>query len=305
MVRNLQVNEIENLNSLIQKYVEHQIERGVTPDTVKQQMKVGIKNTTHEVLIVEDVDEAVLGFLVINKNSDRLPILFANWNYAVEKQLLESAFNKLSRYCTHISFESGWPTPWISKELFSFANELGFVKHNRAYMQLCPIDKEMLSASSYEDDVELVPFNASMVNEISRLIFKCVDDTVDQDIWPSFFMSVPKIEDFLYKMLEGSFGKHEDFYSWILQDRDKNVGVSLLVSNEETGFLVQIAIDPEYRRKGLGRIVLQHSIHSLIRINPLITKIELAVTESNPAMLLYKSLGFRTLNSSTTFVWKR
>jgi len=305
MVRKLRVSEIENLDALIRKYVEHQIERGVTPDTVKQQMKVGIKNETHEVLIIEDDTETVLGFLVININSDRLPILFANWNYAVEKLLLEHAFNKLSKHCTHISFESGWPTPWISEELFSYATDLGFVKHERAYMQLYPIEQKIFSKSTLSDDFGFVPFVDSKVDEISRLIFKCVDGTADQDIWPSFFISVQKIVDFLSKMLDGEYGKHEDFYSWILQDRDKDVGVSLLVSNEETGFLVQIAVDPEYRRQGLGRILLQHSIQSLVRINPLITKIELAVTESNPAMLLYDSLGFKTLNSSITFVWKR
>ena len=305
MVRAITVSEIENLDALLQKYVNHQIERGVTPDTVKQQMKFGIKNSTHEVLIVEDDDEIVQGFLIIDKNSDRIPILFANWNSIVEKQLLEYAFNRLSKEFTHISFESGWPTPWISDDLISFAAELGFVEYDRAYMQLHPINQEVFSAITHWNDFGLVPFDVSMVNEISRLIFKCVDGTADQDIWPSFFISVQRIEDFLHKLLDGSFGKHEDFYSWILQDKDVNIGVCLMASNEETGFIAQIAVDPKYRRRGLGRYLLLHSIHSLVRIHPEISRIELAVTESNPAKLLYQSLGFRTLNSSTTFVWKR
>jgi len=234
-----------------------------------------------------------------------MPILFANWNYLVEKQLLKYAFDKLSKRCTHISFESGWPTPWISEELFSYATKLGFAEYGRAYMQLYPIDQEKFATPTLPDTFDFVPFNVSMVDEISRLIFKCVDGTADQDIWPSFFISVQKIESFLHNMFEGSYGTHEDYYSWVLQENDMNIGACLFVSNEETGFVVQIVVDPQYRRQGLGRRLLQHSCHSLIRINPKINRIELAVTNSNPAKLLYESLGFKTLNSSTTFVWKR
>ena len=68
---------------------------------------------------------------------------------------------------------------------------------------------------------------------------------------------------------------------------------------------MHIVIDPEYRQQGLGRALLSHSIHSLLRVNPSITKIELAVTMSNPAKILYESLGFRILNDASTFVWKR
>ena len=305
MVRAASITDIDLLDTLIQLYVDHQIEKGVTLDTVKKQMEIGLIKGTHQVLIEDNSKDEVEGFLVINLNSDRLPILFANWNFVVERRLLNSAFEKLSATCSHISFESGWPTPWVSEELLSYALELGFVKYDRGYMRLHPIDKDVFADTRLGDGFELIPFEKSMVEEISKLVFKSVDGSVDQDIWPSVYISIPKIEDFLYKFLEGAFGKHEPYYSWVLREDEQNIGACFLMTNEETGFLMHIVIDPEYRKQGLGRALLSHSIHSLLRVNSSITKIELAVTISNPAKLLYESLGFRILNDSSTFVWKR
>ena len=305
MVNAASITDIDLLDTLIQKYVDHQIDVGVTLDTVKKQMENGLRQETHQVLMEESSEGIAQGFLVINLISDRLPILFANWNFQVEKRLLDSAFEKLSATCSHISFESGWPTPWVSDELSSYAIKLGFVKYERGYMQHHPIDKDVFAEVSIGEEFELIPFDDSMVEEISKLVFKSVDGTDDQDIWPSIYISIPKIEEFLCKFLKGSFGKHEPFYSWVLQENEQNIGACFLMTSEETGFLMHIVVDPEYRQRGLGRALLSHSIHSLLRVNPMITKMELAVTMTNPAKLLYESLGFRILNDSSTYVWKR
>ena len=172
-------------------------------------------------------------------------------------------------------------------------------------MQLHPIDKDSFSEVSIGDEFEFIPFDVSMVEEISKLVFKSVDGTADQDIWPSIYISIPKIEEFLYKFLEGSFGKHEPFYSWVLRENEQNIGACFLMTNEETGFLMHIVIDPEHKKRGYGTTLLSHSLRSLFRVNSSITKVELAVTITNPAKLLYESLGFKILNDASTFVWKR
>jgi len=305
MVREISIVDIDELEALIERYVNHQNEKGITLDSVKKQMTSGIIKKTHQVLMEEDTNGVAQGFLVINLDSDRLPILFANWNFEVERELLDFTFKKLSTTSSHISFESGWPTPWLTDELASYAITLGFVKYGRGYMRLEPIDKDRFSKVSIGEEFEFIPFDESMVEEISRLIFKCVNGTVDQDIWPSIYSTIPKIEQFLIKFLEGSFGIHEPFYSWVLRKKEQNIGACFLMTNENTGFLMHIVIDPGYRQRGLGKALLCYSLHSLLRVTPSVTKIELAVTMSNPAKLLYESLGFRILNESSTFVWKK
>ena len=305
MARAITAEEIGKLDLLIRNYVTHKKEVGVTPDTVKKQMKSGITKETHQVLCEENSAGVAQGFLVINLNADRLPIIFADWNFETEKRLLDYAFQKLSPTASHISFESGWPTPWLTEELSSYAISLGFTKYGRGYMQLQPIDKDSFSKTKIGDEFELIPFDESMVEGISKFVFKCVDGTIDQDIWPSIYISITTIELFLDKFLKGSFGKHEPFYSWVLRQNEQNIGACFLMSNEETGFLMHIVIDPDYRQQGLGKALLSHAIYSLLRVNPSITKIELAVTMSNPAKIMYESLGFRILNDASTFVWKR
>ena len=307
MVREIGVEELNKLEPLIERYVNHMSDNGVTSETVKEQMKSGISGERTVVLIEENSEGDFQGFLVINLKSDRIPIIFANWKFPIEKQLLDNAFEKLSQNNEQVSFESGYPTPWLTEELSSHAIELGFVRHERAYMQLHPIDKEIFSMYSIEDKFEFIPFERSMVQEVSKLVFECVDGTIDQDLFPYVYGSIPRIEEFLNKFLDGAYGKHERFYSWVLRENGQNIGACFcfLMENEETAFLMHIVIHPDYRQHGLGRAILCHSFNNLLRLSPTVTKIELAVTLSNPAKQLYDSLGFRTLNDASTFVWKR
>ncbi len=154
MVREISVDDVDELEVLISRYVGHQIEEGVTLDTVMKQMKFGISQETHQVLMEEDTNGIPLGFLVIKLDIGRLPILFANWNFETEKRLLDYAFQKLSPTASHISFESGWPTPWLTEELSSYAISLGFMKYGRGYMQLHPIDKDSFSKTKIGDEFD-------------------------------------------------------------------------------------------------------------------------------------------------------
>ncbi len=306
MVREISIVDISLLDALIQSYVDHKKEDGVSSDTVKKQMQSGLEKETHQVLMEENSQGETLGFLVINLKSDRIPVLFANWIFEIEKRLFDYAFKKLSPTSSHISLESGYPTPWLSEELSSYAVKLGFVKHVRAYLQLQPIDKEVLTRCAVRDGLVFVPFEENMVTEISKLVFICVDGTTDQDLYPFVYSTAEKVEKFLQDFISGSFGTHEPMYSWILRDNTRNIGACFLMTNDETGSLMQIVIDPEYRQQGLGKTLLCHSLSTLLRINPSVNKITLAVTLSNnPAKRMYDSLGFRILNESSTFVWKQ
>ncbi|MGY5859982.1 MAG: GNAT family N-acetyltransferase [Candidatus Thorarchaeota archaeon] len=303
MIREISSEEIGMLDTLVQKYVGHMKEKGVTPETVMDQMQAGLSRETQAILVEENYQGDAVGFLVINLNADRMPILFADWNFKIEKKLLDYAFKKLSQTSTHISFESGYPTSWMTDELPSYATSLGFVKHDRVYMQLQPIDFDLLSRDALGAEYEYIPFEEKMIKEISKLVFKSVDGTTDQELFPFVYGTIPLTEKFHTRLLAGTFGTHEPFYSWVLRENTQNRGVCFLTTRGDTGFVMHIVIDSEFRQQGLGKDLLCHSLLSLLRIKPSVNKLELAVTMSNPAMRMYESLGFRVLNDSSTFVW--
>lgn len=89
------------------------------------------------------------------------------------------------------------------------------------------------------------------------------------------------------------------------RDRDELAGL-LLCSRvgEDTGHVTQICVAPAYRRRRLGTVLLEACTSTLARMGW--AALTLTVTESNdPAVDLYRSLGFRTRHTFDAMVWKR
>ncbi len=89
------------------------------------------------------------------------------------------------------------------------------------------------------------------------------------------------------------------------RDRDELAGM-LLCSRvgEGTGHVTQICVSPAYRRRRLGTVLLEACTSTLASMGWI--ALTLTVTENNdPAVDLYRSLGFRTRHSFDAMVWKR
>ena len=67
------------------------------------------------------------------------------------------------------------------------------------------------------------------------------------------------------------------------------------------GFVVDIAVAPDHRRRGLASALLQRCLATCQTQGR--TGVGLVVTAGNPAQGLYESLGFRTLDVGETAVW--
>ena len=160
--------------------------------------------------------------------------------------------------------------------------------------------------SDLPDGVNLLPFTDSMIEEITRLVFKSVDGSSDQDLFPFSYGTYDTTLGFHQQLSNGDFGTHKHSYSWVLKEGDKSVGVCFMTTRgNDTGFVMHLAIAPECRQRGLGRVLLVHSLQNLFKIESELTKVELAVTLSNPATVLYESVGFNKVNDSSTYVWKK
>ena len=75
--------------------------------------------------------------------------------------------------------------------------------------------------------------------------------------------------------------------------------------NGDTGYIPDIVIDHDYRGRGLGKAILIHSMKRQLKSDAAITKVDLDVTLSNDARLLYESLGFENVREYTMYTWKK
>lgn len=78
---------------------------------------------------------------------------------------------------------------------------------------------------------------------------------------------------------------------------NKLVGLVLLMAFEGLPLITQIAVDPSYQGRGLGRMLLNHALSTCAES---FDQIRLYCFKDNPALHLYENLGFRkygTLNS--------
>lgn len=80
-------------------------------------------------------------------------------------------------------------------------------------------------------------------------------------------------------------------------------GYIALVDMGMLAFVMDVAVHPDHRGRGLGRGLLLAAIHALRQTG--FGLLGLAVTAGNPATRLYDSLGFEVVQSGETAVWWR
>jgi ribosomal protein S18 acetylase RimI-like enzyme len=303
MISEIDYEHLDRISTLLQQYLDHIGEASQTLIGLRDQYAAGQKKGYYIILVSSGPENDTRGFLIYNLKTNRIPIIFANQDFEVEREVFDEVLERFDSKIASIVFESGYPTPWISHYLIDYAIKKGFTRHDRGYMRLEPIAIDHFATSDISDAPEFLSFTESIITVIAELLLKSVDGTIDQAIFPSIYRSSLSIETFLRDMLSGQYGTHKEHHSWVLRYESKFIGACFMIVNDDTGFLVQIAIDPSYRRKGFGRILLIHSILNLLTSDKGIKRIELAVTWENPARKLYESLGFKVVNRSSTFVW--
>lgn len=304
MVKELKPGNLSDIEQLLQKYVDH---IGDSFTTIEGQMdwyQSGVSKGILCVLCEYDETDNAIGFLVHGIKSGRTAVIFADQHFQVERQLLDDAFNRFSSDSTFLSFESGYPTPWISEDLAAYALKIGFSKYDRQFMRM--ERRHDVPSIELENQLRFIQYSDSLLEEVSELVFESVNGTDDQVLFPYVYGTYELTLQFHRKLTNGDFGTHKETFSWVLEKDGILVGSCFMISKtRDTGGVMHLSIVPKYRGQGLGRLLLTHSINNLYLGEPEITYIDLAVTDDNPARMLYESLGFKKLNGSTTYVWTK
>ncbi len=81
------------------------------------------------------------------------------------------------------------------------------------------------------------------------------------------------------------------FVAALKTDTNKIVGTALAGYDGHRGWLYQVAVNPEYRKRGLGRALIQHAQATLMKLG--CEKVNLQVrSENHEVVAFYEKLGF-------------
>jgi ribosomal protein S18 acetylase RimI-like enzyme len=87
----------------------------------------------------------------------------------------------------------------------------------------------------------------------------------------------------------------------ILVKDSEIIGITVVRPIQEVGMLGPIGIIPQYRRQGLGRILLAFSLHRTLAAGFPKVQLEFDIT-NEPAFALYRSMGFQHVHALRIFV---
>ena len=100
------------------------------------------------------------------------------------------------------------------------------------------------------------------------------------------------------RTLTGVYGPLLTEASFVAADGDLPVGAVLVTLWEERPLVAHVVVDPAVKRTGLGTQLMNAAANALAADGQ--TQLDLFVTEANePAVRLYRTLGFRTVRRIT------
>ena len=155
--------------------------------------------------------------------------------------------------------------------------------------------------------LELRPWRDEDLASASRLIteaYRDHPDSVINDQYRSFQGSLR----FLHNIVRYSgCGTFSAPVSHVIVNRVSRELVALVLGSRvspESGHITQVCVHPDYRRRGLARLLLSLAAFHFMRLG--VTEISLTVTEANSqAIDLYRAEGYTCPHSFDAAVWKR
>ena len=193
-----------------------------------------------------------------------------------------------------------------SSHLQLYFSKIGFVLSERFLMKLHlekytekkleKYDKQIFDHYSLKSEImEELP-------KIIHLIYIAEKNTIDELLYPEM-QSEEEIET-LVGLTQENAVQYSNKATKLLYNKEELIGVNLIsIFTNQSSYVAQLAIHPDYRRKKLAILLMNESIQSLKEMGS--QEVRLHVTKSNdPARLLYETLGFEKVKSTYAITQK-
>lgn len=302
MIHRISSDSVDIIDPLLTKMKERMGDNALPPNFVDQ-LKTSVSGGKSFLYGASDDGGELLGIGLWGDVSKRITLVFVIDNPEIERKLVQEIFDKHSKECDTVMAAGAWVTAAISEQLVN----IGFDKLDRAQMTLPREQIEAIDDIELPIDMKYEVYNEKLRDEVSRLVFKANDEHIDQLVFPNFFGSVEACVNLIENIEKSVYGEYKEPYSWILMNKNSLVGACFMTIRNEgkVGYIPDIAIDPAYQGKGLGKAILIHSMKMLLQGEQKMEAIDLDVTLRNNARFLYTSLGFETVREYSVYAWKK
>jgi ribosomal protein S18 acetylase RimI-like enzyme len=156
-------------------------------------------------------------------------------------------------------------------------------------------------------NLELRPWRDEDLNPAGRLIceaYRGHPDSLINDQYRTVYGSLRFLNNIVRYSGCGAFSPQ---VSHVVVERASRELVALVLGSRvssESGHITQICVHPEFRRKGLARLLLSVAAHRFMRQG--VIEISLTVTEANTdAIALYNAEGYNCAHRFDAMVWER
>jgi ribosomal protein S18 acetylase RimI-like enzyme len=194
-----------------------------------------------------------------------------------------------------------------SGSLSGVFHDAGFQVHRRLFMVRQLAGCYSSPCASLPDGLELRPWREEDLNSAGRLISAAYHghpDSVVNDQYRSAHGSMRFLNNIVRFSGCGAFSAP---VSHVIMDRASREMAALVLGSRvspQSGHITQLCVHPQFRRRGLARILLTLAASCFLRQG--VTEISLTVTEANTeAIELYRGEGYDCSHRFDAAVWQR
>ncbi|WP_237265243.1 GNAT family N-acetyltransferase [Thermoplasma sp. Kam2015] len=234
-------------------------------------------------VLLHDNDVVAYAFYVDSVYGDRC---IGNIGFLDEKYFNEARVSNLLNW---IEINSDDRMIFLD-EIFNASEDAERVLKDRGYSTLSRIRMTAdLSSIRYgHEEIKFEKFDEKMIQEFSDAEFKAFTGTEDQIL-------LPRSREMRVKYLADEIGGQEtaiirDASLVLIDDGIKAGLLSVSYAGSNDPYFSDIFVDPEYRRRGIASSMISTAASSLKQLG--YNSVSLIVSENNPAIELYRKMGF-------------
>ncbi len=177
---------------------------------------------------------------------------------------------------------------------------LGFVTAEEAEMAADDLD---VTPQDLPREYSLVPYSSSYWDDMVKIKYLGNKGETGNPLVRGV-TSIKETEEEARKSLSGLYGAFLPRASLMLLHKKDPVGCTTCIRRPDgVGVLTNVTVLPEYRGKGLGKILVAESLIQLKKLH--ISRVQLSVVTNNiPAMRIYEGLGFKEIARVCYYRWE-